>query len=94
MMRKADELMQLMKQKIDRLVASDKDEKLQPFLEWVRLKSLSIDVPYKPVAVRAFYFNFYKTLGNISRDSWVDMKLANNLEKTIAIYPYDKNFQI
>jgi predicted NACHT family NTPase len=43
-----------MKQRTDALVASD--EKLQQFLMWVGEKSLSVNLPYKPAAVRAFYF--------------------------------------
>ena len=31
------------------------DETLQPFLRWVRQKSLAVKSPYKPAAVRAFY---------------------------------------
>jgi predicted NACHT family NTPase len=53
-MQKADYLLRLMKQQTDALVA--KDEKLQQFLMWVNEKSLSVEVPYKPAAVRAFYF--------------------------------------
>ncbi len=53
-MQKADYLLRLMKQRTDALVASD--EKLQQFLMWVSEKSLSVQVPYKPAAVRAFYF--------------------------------------
>jgi hypothetical protein len=53
-MQKADYLLQLMKQQTDALVA--KDEKLQQFLMWVSEKSLSLELPYKPAAVRAFYF--------------------------------------
>jgi predicted NACHT family NTPase len=56
MMRKADELVLLMKRKVDVLVASD--QKLQEFFIWNNNKSLSEDLPYKPVAVRAFYFLF------------------------------------
>ena len=52
-MQKADYLLRLMKQRTDALVASD--EKLQQFLMWVNEKSLSVDLPYKPAAVRAFY---------------------------------------
>ena len=47
-------MLRLMKQRTDALVASD--EKLQQFLMWVNEKSLSVEVPYKPAAVRAFYF--------------------------------------
>jgi predicted NACHT family NTPase len=53
-MQKADYLLRLMKQRTDALVASD--EKLQQFLIWVNEKSLAVDLPYKPAAVRAFYF--------------------------------------
>jgi hypothetical protein len=56
-MQKADYLLRLMKQQTDALVASD--EKLQQFLMWVSQKSLSVKVPYKPAAVRAFYFALY-----------------------------------
>jgi hypothetical protein len=53
-MQKADDLICLMKQRTDALIASD--GKLQQFLMWVNEKSLSVKVPYKPAAVRAFYF--------------------------------------
>ncbi|MBD0361806.1 MAG: NACHT domain-containing NTPase [Coleofasciculus sp. C3-bin4] len=51
----ADYLLQLMKQQVDLLVATD--EKIQQFLRWVSEKSSAVEVPYKPAAVRAFYFN-------------------------------------
>ena len=47
-------MLRLMKQRTDEIAA--KDEKLQQFLMWVNEKSLSVKVPYKPAAVRAFYF--------------------------------------
>jgi len=53
-MLKADYLLRLMKQRTDALIATD--EKLQQFLMWVSEKSLSVELPYKPAAVRAFYF--------------------------------------
>jgi predicted NACHT family NTPase len=49
----ADELLHLMKQQIDNLLAGD--EKLQQFLVWVDEKARSVDVTYKPAAVRALY---------------------------------------
>jgi predicted NACHT family NTPase len=55
MLPKADHLLLLMKQQTDRLVATDK--KLQQFLMWVREKSSSVEVPYKPAAIRVFYFS-------------------------------------
>ena len=53
-MQKADYWLQLIKQRTDELVATD--EKLQQFLMWVNEKSCSVKVPYKPAAIRAFYF--------------------------------------
>lgn len=51
----ADRLLLLMKEKIDEIAASDR--KLHQFLIWVKNKSLSVNVAYKPAAVRAFYLN-------------------------------------
>jgi predicted NACHT family NTPase len=49
----ADSMLQLMKKKVNRLVASD--QKLQQFLTLINQKSLSVEAPYKLAAVRAFY---------------------------------------
>ncbi len=53
MMRKADNLVWLMKQNIDRLLA--KDDNLQRFSGWVQEKARSVDTLSKPTAVRALY---------------------------------------
>ncbi|GAB4199949.1 MAG: hypothetical protein Fur006_51080 [Coleofasciculaceae cyanobacterium] len=50
----ADYLLRLMKQQVDRLVATD--ETLQQFLVWLSQKSLAVEVASQPAAVRAFYF--------------------------------------
>lgn len=55
MLRNADYLLQLMKQQIDDLLAQD--EQLQAFLTWVSQKSRDVHADYKPVTVRAFYFD-------------------------------------
>ena len=55
MLQQADYLLQLMKQRIDSLLAAD--EKLQQFLMWVSKKSVVAEVSHKPAAIRAFYFN-------------------------------------
>jgi predicted NACHT family NTPase len=55
MLQPADYLLQLMKQRIDSLLAAD--EKLQQFLMWVSKKSVMAEVSHKPAAIRAFYFN-------------------------------------
>ncbi|MBE9162069.1 NACHT domain-containing NTPase [Tychonema sp. LEGE 06208] len=54
MLQKADNFLLLMKQQVDGLVAED--ERLQQFLVWVNKKSISVNFPYKILAVRAFYF--------------------------------------
>jgi len=60
MLRKADDLLRLMKQQIDPLIVSD--EKLLQFLRWISQKSEPVSVRYKPAAVRAFYFSLALTL--------------------------------
>lgn len=52
---KPENLLGLMKQQIDGLIASD--EKLQQFLRWVSHKSEPVSLQYKRAAVRAFYFS-------------------------------------
>ncbi len=58
MLQQANYLLQLMKQRIDGILAAD--EKLQQFLLWVSHKSFGIEVSHKPAAVRAFYFNLVR----------------------------------
>ena len=55
MLRNADYMLQLMKQKIDEMLAHD--PQLQEFLTWVNQKSRSISVCVPPATVRAFYFD-------------------------------------
>jgi predicted NACHT family NTPase len=63
MLDSADAWLQLMKARIDGLLAGD--EKLQQFLNWVRQKSDSINNSYKAAAIRALYF----VLGNATMRS-------------------------
>jgi predicted NACHT family NTPase len=60
-----DYMLQLMKKKVDRLVASD--QKLQQFLTLINQKSLSVEAPYKLAAVRAFYLTLSSNLHFSSR---------------------------
>ena len=53
-LKNADELLLLMKQEIDNLLAGDR--KLQQFLTWVEEKSCSVKARYKSATIRAFYF--------------------------------------
>jgi predicted NACHT family NTPase len=75
----ANDLLQLMKRQIDVLLV--KDEKLQQFLVWLNPKSLSVELPYQPVAIRAFYLGFVLNFGlELSRvlDCDLDLDLAVN----------------
>src|SRR4028118_353753 len=75
-MHNADYWLRLMKQRTDALVASDK--KLQQFLIWVSQKSLSVEAPHKPTAVRAFYFAF---------DCELDQVLVRSLDRSLERDP-------
>jgi predicted NACHT family NTPase len=53
----ADALFRLMKGHIDRLTLElTKDEGIQQFLGWIVKKEQLIKIPYKPAAIRAYYF--------------------------------------
>lgn len=70
MLPEVDELLQLMKQQTDQLMD---EPSLQVFSSWVYEKSESVDVSYKPAAVRAFYFALALALDQYrDRDSVID----------------------
>lgn len=78
----ADELLQLMKQQIDRMLENDRQ--LQQFLYWLEEKSSSVKRPYQSAAIRAFYLSL--TLArelNLAREinlaMTLDISLAGNL---------------
>lgn len=88
MLARADCLLQLMKNQVDALLAND--EKLQQFLMWINQKSLVVQAPFKPAAVRSFYFDRNHSLAHIldptfthshifARDINLDYVLANIL---------------
>lgn len=85
----ADDLLQLMKQQIDGLLATD--EKLQEFLTWIDLKSSSLETSYKRAAIRAFYFDLDCTLTGdsaLARDRAIGIDRARDsnlaLDSTLA----------
>ena len=78
MMRSADELLQLMKDECDRLLADD--QSLQNLLQWVKQKSESAQVPDRIQSVRAFYL----TLGRAIAQS-VPFNLANVLARILVL---------
>ncbi|MBE9066578.1 NACHT domain-containing NTPase, partial [Leptolyngbya cf. ectocarpi LEGE 11479] len=57
MLPEADDLLRLMKQNIDQLLADDPD--LQKLLSWLNQKLKSVDVSYREAAIRAFYLDLY-----------------------------------
>jgi predicted NACHT family NTPase len=83
--RNGDDLLRLIKQHIDRLMASD--EKLQQFLIWLHQKSSSISISCKALAVRAFYLvRSHRTLtigsiytSNLTRSLAFVINLNDNL---------------
>lgn len=90
MLSSADFLLQLMKQQVNALVADD--EELQQFLMWVRKKSLSIQAPYKPVAIRAYYFeSLIRTDPDLDylENGYLPFIIDEQLEEDLR---YDKSF--
>ena len=83
MLDNADLLLQLMKQQIDKLLGDD--EKLQQYLTWVEEKSKSVEAPYKPAAVRAYYFERDR---DINIDFFLTLALDQNLTFIEVERPY------
>lgn len=105
MLRNADYLLQLMKQKIDQLLAND--QQLQAFLTRINEKALNVSASYKPVVVRAFYFDLdlARTLElvgssldlarafdrNITRKLNTNLALDLALDRTLALNSFLEN---
>lgn len=86
MLQNADELLILMKQRIDKLIVLD--GKVQGFLEWVNQKTNSASSSSKLAATRAFYFS----LGyNFAFASTQDIDFSNTF---ILAHKIDSNFVI
>ncbi|MBV9384922.1 MAG: hypothetical protein JOZ78_00685 [Chroococcidiopsidaceae cyanobacterium CP_BM_ER_R8_30] len=85
----ANSLLQLMKRQIDDLVAID--EQLQELLTWSSQKSRTLNVPYKPVVVRAFYLDLALTHmlelvgGTFDLARALDVDLTCNLAHPLAL---------
>ncbi|MGD1944103.1 MAG: NACHT domain-containing protein, partial [Leptolyngbyaceae cyanobacterium] len=73
----ADDLLVLMQQQIELLVADDPD--LQTFLAWVDQKSTAVAASYKLVAVRAFYLDL---------DSFLSLALSLALFRALSLALY------
>ncbi|MBE9188827.1 NACHT domain-containing NTPase [Gloeocapsopsis crepidinum LEGE 06123] len=88
MLENTDALMQSMQRYSEELMASD--EKLHQFLVWVHQKSLSVEAPYKPAAIRAFYLTLdlcskLSLARDLSLALAIDTKLASNLAPELAL---------
>jgi predicted NACHT family NTPase len=92
MIRDADKLLLSMKWHID--LRLSQDEKNQHLLQWVNQKSSSVQVPYKPAAMRVFYFALAR---GITFDSVLfsefdcDVALALDLDRDLA---FDRTFAL
>lgn len=80
MLESADCLLQLMKYHTDELLTRDKQ--LQEFLVWLKRKAESTEAPYKPVAIRAFYFD---TALNLTLDRALALTLDLDLALALAL---------
>ncbi len=80
MAREADDLLLLMKRKIDSLLADD--EKLQSFLAWVDEKSRVVNGSYKIVAVKAYYFDLARGFAHSGAFKFV-LDLAKEIDRTL-----------
>jgi len=76
----ADSLFQLMNQQVDILMISDK--KLQEFLRWVSKKSNSVNVSYKPAAVRLFYLTRARAIAIASDPDCAGSAIGSLIEVT------------
>ncbi|MBV8884817.1 MAG: hypothetical protein JO235_12595 [Chroococcidiopsidaceae cyanobacterium CP_BM_RX_35] len=78
----ADSLLQLMKRQVDDLLATD--EQLQQLLTWSSQKSRTLNVPYKPAVVRAFYLDL--ALAHILESAGGTFDLARTLDVNLTCH--------
>ena len=83
MLRNADYMLQLMKQKIDALLAQD--QQLQAFLAWVSQKARAVSAPYTLVTMRAFYLDLDLARAFDLVGSALDLTRALNCNFTRAL---------
>jgi predicted NACHT family NTPase len=80
----ADYLLQLMKQQVDAITAND--NKLQKFLMWGSKKSRSVDVPYKPPAIRILYLGLvFDSEWNTDTGKGFAFNFANALDIAVSV---------
>ena len=79
MLRRSDDFLVMMKDRIDQMLAGD--EKLQAFLLRSKQKADSVQTKYKPVAVRALYFGI-----NLYPGLYLDLYLDLSLSLSRSLY--------
>jgi predicted NACHT family NTPase len=76
----ADQMLQMMKRKIDELVI--KDPHLQSFLSWVNQQSIQMKTPYKAVTIRALYLDIdLENTRSLDRARALDIAHSRSLER-------------
>lgn len=83
---KANELLLSIKNQVDILLNSERE--LQKFLAWSNQKSQSLEAPYKPVAVRAFYQFLaltFKSANDYHNQDYLNF--ARNFDRNFSITP-------
>ncbi len=88
MLKPADNLLQIIKQKIDSLITVK--GKLQDFINWVEEKSCAVNQSYHPASVRAFYFTIalppeHPLARNQILAISLDRRLTGNLSSDLAL---------
>ncbi|WP_036478888.1 NACHT domain-containing NTPase [Myxosarcina sp. GI1] len=86
MLPNADYLVRQLKQQVDLILAAV--PQLQEFLQFIDRKAKALSVPYKPAAVRAFYFSLFHNRDlnlAIALDSQLAGELANDLALDLAL---------
>ncbi|WP_088243905.1 NACHT domain-containing protein [Calothrix rhizosoleniae] len=87
MLSNAGELLKLMKQRVDGLLAAD--EKLQKFLTWVNRKVSSVETSYKPAAIRIFYICLSRYLSrylSLYLSRYLSLSLSRDLTLNLSRY--------
>ena len=82
MLPNANYLIEQLKNQVDAIIKDD--TQLQEFLQFIERKTQSLSVPYKPEAVRAFYFSLFHNR-DLNLAIALDSKLANDLANDLAL---------
>ncbi|MDJ0533058.1 MAG: NACHT domain-containing NTPase [Xenococcaceae cyanobacterium MO_207.B15] len=82
MLPNADYFMQQLQNQVNSLL--EQDNQLQEFLQFINQKTQTLSLPYKPAAVRAFYFSLFHNR-DLNLAIAIDSRLAKGLPKDLAL---------